>query len=189
MKPIVVACHSGVIGNRSPLASRRISRQRIVRTGNVNVARTTVTKSSQPFACSAYVHTLRGSILYRTHTSNAALRASPMSQAPPLPPRQRCGLLGFDGEDNEIADFVDDGAERVAAGPLGGFAQLLDALAGASAPVEESPDVDRLRSVARGPLGRGRALRATTERDRQPWSGRSAPSALARCHQAGAARA
>src|SRR5439155_11504727 len=157
MKPIVVACHSGVIGNRSPLAPRRISRQRIVRTGNVNVARTTVTTSSQPFACSAYVHTLRGSILYRTHTSNAALRASPMSQAPPLPPRQRCGLLGFDGEDNEIADFVDDGAEPVAAGPLGGFAQLLDALAGASAPVEESPDVNRLRSVTRGPLGRSPA--------------------------------
>src|SRR6266516_3874054 len=145
MKPIVVACHSGVIGNSSTLASHRISRQQIVRTGNVNVARTTVTKSSQPFACSAYVHTLRGSILYRTHTSNAALRASPMSQAHPLPPRQRCGLLGFDG------------AERVAAGPLGGFAQLLDALAGTSTPVQESPNVNRLRSVTRGPLGRSPA--------------------------------
>src|SRR5437867_7551880 len=156
MKPIVVACHSGVIGNRSPLASRRISRQRIVRTGNVNVARTTVTKSSQPFACSAYVHTLRGSILYRTHTSNAALRASPMSQAHPLPPRQRCGLLGFDGEDNEIADFVDDGAERVAARALCRFAQLLRAPPGARALVQQRVDVDRVASpsapVALGPL-------------------------------------
>src|SRR5437867_3724292 len=124
MKPIVVACHSGGKGSRSPPASRRISRQRIVRTGNGNVARTTVRRSSQAFACCANVHTLRRSILYRTHTSNAALRASPMSQA-------LCGLLGLDGEDNEIADFVDDGAERLAAGTLGGFAQLLGALASA----------------------------------------------------------
>src|SRR5437879_293441 len=48
--------------------------------------------------------------------------ASPMSQAP------RHRLLGFDREDNEIADFVDDRAECVAADALGRFPQLLRGL-------------------------------------------------------------
>ena len=51
--------------------------------------------------------------------------ASPISQAP----RQRLleggGLIVFDGEDNEIADFVDDGAEGVAARTFCRFTQLL----------------------------------------------------------------
>src|ERR1041385_501878 len=145
MNPIVVARHSGVNGNRAPSASRRISCQRIVRTGNVNVARTTVRRSSHPLACCADVHTFGGSIRYSTHTNKAALKTSPINQAHPL--RQLCGLLGFDGEDNEIADFVDDRAERVAAGTLSDFAQLLSTLAGASAFVEQGADVHGLATV------------------------------------------
>src|SRR5262249_52363320 len=71
--------------------------------------------------------------------------ASPSSQAP----RQRPGLLGFDGEDNEIADFVDDRAEALAARALGGLAQFLSALAGAAALGEEGPDAPRLPPVRR----------------------------------------
>src|SRR2546425_711662 len=148
MKPIVVACHSGSNGKRWPSTSRRIRRQRMARTGNVTVATTTVRSSSHPLACCAYVQTFRRSILYSTQTSNAALMASPISQAP----LQRLLLLGFDGEDNEIADFVDDRAEALAACALGRLAQLLRALAGPGALVEESPDVDGISSV--GWLGR-----------------------------------
>src|SRR2546425_2020709 len=98
MNPIVVACHSGSNGKRWPSTPRRIRRQRMARTGNVTVATATARSSSHPLACCAYVQTFRGSILYSTQTSNAALMASPISQAP----LQRFVLLGFDGEDNEI---------------------------------------------------------------------------------------
>lgn len=47
---------------------------------------------------------------------------SPMSQAPFQRLLEGIGLVGFDGEDNEIADFVDDRAEVVAARALGDFA-------------------------------------------------------------------
>ena len=40
---------------------------------------------------------------------------SPMSQAPFQRLLEEGELIGFDGEDNEIADVVDDRAERVAA--------------------------------------------------------------------------
>ena len=65
---------------------------------------------------------------------------SPMSQAPP----QRERLFGFDGEDNEVADFVDDRAQVVAARAPRRFAQLLRALARPLSPIEEGADVDRL---------------------------------------------
>ena len=70
--------------------------------------------------------------------------ASPLSQAHPR--RQR--LLGFDGEDNEIADFVDDRAERVAARALGRLAQLLHPRARAGAFVQQHADVDRFCSAS-----------------------------------------
>src|SRR5258706_8674380 len=73
--------------------------------------------------------------------------ASPTSQAP----LQRFCLLGFDGEDNEIADFVNDGAERVAARALCRFAQLLRAPPGARALVQQRVDVDRLASPSPSP--------------------------------------
>src|SRR6266446_5713464 len=66
--------------------------------------------------------------------------ASPINQAP----LQRFFLLGFDGEDNEIADFVDDRAERVAARALRRLAQLLRALPGTGALVEQGSDIDGL---------------------------------------------
>src|SRR6266545_4490789 len=143
MKPIVVACHSGIHGKRWLSTSRRISCQRMVRTGKVRVATTTVRSSSHPLACCAYVQTFLRSILYNTQTSNATLTASPISQAP----LQRFLLFGFDGEDNEIADFVDDRAEAFAARALSRLAQLLRALAGTGPLVEERADVDGLSSI------------------------------------------
>src|SRR5713226_6201300 len=138
MKPIAVACQSGSQGNRWPSTSRRISRQRIVRSGNVAVASTTVARSNSGSAWRASFHTCRRSTRCRTQTSNATLTTSPMSQAP----RQRRLLLGFDGEDNEVADFVDDRAEALAARALCGFSQFLRALAGTCSLVEKLPDFD-----------------------------------------------
>ena len=76
-----------------------------------------------------------------------------MSQAP------RHRLLGFDREDNEIADFVDDRAECVAADALGRFPQLLRALAGAGALVQQRTDIDwfSIRPAQRGSAARGPA--------------------------------
>ena len=85
---------------------------------------------------------------WSTQASNATLTTSPMSQAP----RQRRLLLGFDGEDNEVADFVDDRAEALAARPLCGFAEFLGALPGAGPLIEEAPDVYGLSTVP-GPGG------------------------------------
>src|SRR5436309_1582994 len=146
MKPIVVACHSGIQGNGRPSASRRISRQRMARTGKVTVATTIVSSSSQPLACLAYSQTLSGWLLDNTHARRATLMTSPISQAP----LQRLFLLGFDGEDNEIADFVDDRAQAFAARALGRLAQLQRALTGTGALVEQSLDVDGFVPVASG---------------------------------------
>ena len=75
---------------------------------------------------------------WRTQASNATLTMSPMSQAP----RQRRVLLGFDGEDNEVADFVDDRAESLAACALRRVAQLLRSMLRTRALIEESANVD-----------------------------------------------
>src|SRR5574341_648865 len=146
MKPIVVACQSGSQGRRWPSASRRISCQRIVRTGNVTVATTTVSSSRKPLACRACDQTSRGLMRCNTHASSATLTTSPSNQAQ----RQRCLLLGFDGEDNEVADFVDDRAQRVAAGALCRFAQLLRALPRPGALVEQGLDVHHFAVRLRG---------------------------------------
>src|SRR5207248_6558123 len=75
---------------------------------------------------------------WRTQASNATLTMSPMSQAP----RQRRVLLGFDGEDNEVADFVDDRAEGLAARALRRVAQLLRSVLRTRALIKESANVD-----------------------------------------------
>src|SRR5712691_2153272 len=141
MKPIAVACQSGSEGNLWPSTSRRIRRQRIVRSGNVAVASTTAARSNRGLAWRASSHTCRRSMRWSTQASNATLTASPRSQAPRPAPQRRL-LLGFDGEDNEVADFVDDRAEALAARALCGFSQLLRALAGTCSLVEQPPDVD-----------------------------------------------
>src|SRR6266566_5007924 len=138
MKPIAVACQSGSEGNLWPSISRRIRRQRIVRSGNVAVASATAARSNSASAWRASSQTCRRSMRWSTQASNATLTTSPKSQAP----RQRRLLLGFDGEDNEVADFVDDRAEALAARALCGFSQFLRALAGTCSLVEQPPDID-----------------------------------------------
>src|SRR5438045_959631 len=140
MKPIAVACQSGIQANRwgGPSTSRRISRHRIVRSGNVAVVSMTAARSSIGSAWRASSQTCRRLMRWRTQASNATLTMSPMSQAP----RQRRVLLGFDGEDNEIADFVDDRAESLAARALRRVAQLLRSMLRTRALIEESANVD-----------------------------------------------
>jgi hypothetical protein len=79
-----------------------------------------------------------------TQASSATLTTSPISQAH----RQRCCLLELEGEDNEVADFVNDGAQIIPAGALGRLPEFLCALAGSIAPVEKRSDIDGLTAVA-----------------------------------------
>src|SRR2546422_111030 len=176
MKPIAVACQSGSEGNRWPSISRRIRRQRIVRSGNVAVASTTAARTNRGPAWRASSHPCRRSMRWSTQASNATLTASPRSQAPrPAPPApQRRLLLGFDGEDNEVADFVDDRAEALAARALCGFSQFLRALAGPGSLVEQPPDIDWFSVGSAGHQfcqGRGRACLVTGSRCREHFAG------------------
>lgn len=144
MNPMVVACQSGLQGRGRPSASRRINRQRIVRTGKVMVAMMTVSTSRTALAWRASAQTSRRLMRCSTQASSATLTTSPISQAH----RQRCCLLGLEGEDNEVADFVNDDAKVVPAGAFGRLAEFLCALAGAIALVEERSDIDGLTAVA-----------------------------------------
>src|SRR3989441_11774073 len=64
---------------------------------------------------------------------------------------------GLGGEGNEVADFVDEGAERVAGGVLRLLAQLLHALECTVAAIQQRADVHD-RGVDRAPrVERGRA--------------------------------
>ena len=79
------------------------------------------------------------------------MTVSPISQAQrrdvPL-------LLGFDGEDNEIADFVDDRAQIVATHALRRLTQFLGALTGACAAIQQGADVDDLIAPAQPGVSR-----------------------------------
>ena len=76
----------------------------------------------------------------RTHASSATLTARPTTGAQ----RQCRVLFGLEGEDNEVADFVDDGAQIVTAYALGNLAELQCALARPSALIEECSHIDDL---------------------------------------------
>src|SRR5438105_3760794 len=154
MKPIAVACQSGSQANRRPSTSRRISRHRMVRSGNVAVASMTAARSSNGSAWRASSQTCRRLMRWRTQASNATLTMSPMSQAP----RQRRVLLGFDGEDNEIADFVDDRAESLPARALRRVAQLLRSVLRTRALIEESANVDGFVAAAVTPAAADQLL-------------------------------
>src|SRR5258708_3713397 len=137
MNPIAVACHRGSHGKARPSASRRINRQRMARSGNVMVARSTARSSSPGSAPRAYATTAGNLTSCNTHARSAAVTTSPMTQA-----HLAWRLLGFDGEDNEVADFVDDRAEIVAVDALRRLAQLLGALTRPPTAIQQGADVD-----------------------------------------------
>src|SRR5438552_10522168 len=119
MKPTAVACHNGSQGKRWPSTSRKIRRQRAVRSGNVSVAVATAAIRRKGWARRMWPSTARGSTSCSVQYSSAAVTTSPATHAHGArADRLEAGGAGLGGEGNEVADFVDEGAERVAGGVL-----------------------------------------------------------------------
>src|SRR6266496_259302 len=152
MKPTAVACHSGRRGRRVSSPARSINCHRQVRIGKVAVMRATLASNSHGSAWLACVSTSRGLTSCSVQTSSATETARPMSQA------QRVArlLAGLDGEGNEVADFFDEGAQALARCRAGFLAQLLGALLGALAAIDQGADVHDLGLRSDRPPGGGR---------------------------------
>src|SRR6266516_5053880 len=143
MKPMAVACHSGMSGRRVSSPARSINCQRQVRIGKVAVMRTTLASNNHGSAWLACVKTSRGLTSCSVQTSRATETARPMSPAQRVA-RLPAGRAGFDREGNEVADFFDEGAQALARCRAGFRAQLLGALLGALAAIEQGADVHDL---------------------------------------------
>src|SRR5438874_3418680 len=170
MKPMATACHSGSHGSGLSRSSRRITRHRIRRIGNVNVASATV--STRRRGSTARRPTRRSSDLVpRTaHAKNATVTARPRIQAQREGEGEADARLGagLEGEGNEVADFVDERAELVARRPLRRCAQLLRSLERAVAAIQQGAHVHGggrrgSRKGGAGSRGGGRALDAGDE--------------------------
>src|SRR5207247_2888884 len=151
MKPTAVACHNGSHGRRRPSASRKMTRQRIVRSGNVRVARATAPRKGQRAARRMWPSTAPGSTSRSVQYKSAIVTMNPATQAQPA----RSLGVGLEGEGNEIADFFDEAAERIARRLLCRFAQLPSALQRALTPVQEGPDIHDRRLHGCGSAGEG----------------------------------
>src|SRR5256885_4007634 len=147
-----------------------MSRQRSVRMGNVRVASATVASMSQRFARRT------PSTRSRALTPCSAQARSPSVTRSPTTHAQRDAELrsgaggagaGLKGEGNEVADFFDEGAQRVAGRLLRDGAELLGALQRAFTTVLQRADVDDPRLARRGRRGgwRGRRGRPLPARD------------------------
>src|SRR5881628_3023117 len=141
MNPIAVACHSGSNGKRLPPTSRRMSRQRSARSGNVSVASAIVASMSQRLARRRCPTSSCPSTPCSAQARSPSVTTSPTTHA-----QRHAGTLGvgggLDGEGNEVADLFDESPERVPRGELGGFTQLLRALQRALAAIQQEANVD-----------------------------------------------
>src|SRR2546422_315044 len=123
MNPIAVACHSGSRGKRLPPTSRRMSRQRSARSGNVSVASAIVASMSQRLARRRCPTSSCASTPCSAQARSPSVTTSPTTHA-----QRDAGPLGvgggLDGEGNEVADLFDERPERFPRSQLGGFTQL-----------------------------------------------------------------
>lgn len=151
MKPMVTACHSGSHGSGLSRSSRKITRQRIKRIGNVSVASATVTSRRTGSTARRPASTSLHCVPRTAHAKNAAVTARPRIQAQREGEGEADARLGagLEGEGNEVADFFDELAERVARRLLRRRAQLLGAPERAVAAVQQGAHVHGRR------LGRG----------------------------------
>src|SRR3989442_10059490 len=120
MNPIATACQSGGHGNGVPRSSlfRSITRQRIVRSGNVRVASATATNSSTGSTALRPARTSLQCVPRTAHARKAPVTARPTTQA------QREARLG-DGAGGEGGG----GARGGGGGGGGGFGGGAPALA------------------------------------------------------------
>src|SRR2546430_8056212 len=107
-----------------------MSLQRTVRIGNVRVGSATVARMSPECARRAPSARSRALTPCSAHARSPSVIPSPTIHAQ-REAAARLGAsgtgLGLEGEGNEVADFVDEGAERVAGRLPRGGAQLLGA--------------------------------------------------------------
>src|SRR2546421_650790 len=83
MKPIAVACQSGTQANRWPSTSRRISRHRIVRSGNVAVASATAARRSKGSAWRGVSHHFPGVLRVGAQADEPEPDIGPLEPASP----------------------------------------------------------------------------------------------------------
>src|SRR5712692_11544182 len=116
MNPIATACQSGRHGNGVPLSVfRSITRQRIVRSGKVRVARATAASSRTGSTALRPARTSLQCVPRTAHARKAPVTARPTTQA------QREARLsagtgggregGLEGEGNEVANLFDERAQ------------------------------------------------------------------------------
>src|SRR5438034_3211397 len=113
MKPTAVACHRGIHGRRRPSTSRRMTRQRIVRSGNVRVARVTPPRKGHSAARRMWPSTAPGSTSRSVQYRSAIVTRSPPPPPPPPPP----AAPGPPGGGNENADLFREGGGGAGGGP------------------------------------------------------------------------
>src|SRR6266566_8796212 len=131
-----------------------MSRQRTVRIGNVRVASATVARMSPRFARRTLSTRSRALTPCSAQASSPSVNPSPTTHAQ-RDAAARLGASGavgirLEGEGNEVADFVDEGAERVAGRLPRRGPQLLGARQRAVAAVQQAADVDHRRLWSRG---------------------------------------
>src|SRR2546429_4614930 len=143
MKPMATACHSGSHGSGLSRSSRRITRHRIKRIGNVNVASATVSTRRRGSTARRPASTSLHCVPRTAHAKKATVTARPRIQAQREGEGEADARLGagLEGEGNEVADFVDERAELVARRPLRRCAQLLRSLERAVAAIQQGAHV------------------------------------------------
>src|SRR2546422_4051126 len=103
MNQIAVACHSGSRGKRLPPTSRRMSRQRSARSGNVSVASAIVASMSQRLARRRCPTSSCASTPCSAQARSPSVTTSPTTHA-----QRDAGPLGvgggLDGEGNERSE-------------------------------------------------------------------------------------
>src|SRR5213592_623848 len=169
MKPMATACHSGSHGSGLSRSSRRITRHRISRIGNVNVASATVSTRRRGSTARRPASTSLHCVPRTAHAKKATVTARPRIQAQREGEGEADARLGagLEGEGNEVADFVDERAELVARHPLRRFPQLLRSLERTVAAIQQGAHVHGGRRGSRyggaGSRGCGRTLDAGDE--------------------------
>src|ERR1041384_3830764 len=128
-----------------PAGSRSSTRHRSARIGKVRVARMTVAASSATLARCTCVMTS-----VKLTSCNAEARRPTDTARPTIQAQRDRALVGLEGEDNEIADFVEQRTELVGREVPRLLAQLLGARQGTLPAEHQALDIDHVQRGHRG---------------------------------------
>src|SRR5438046_10630067 len=120
MKPLATPYHRGSHGGGLSRSSRRITRHRIKRIGNVNVASATVSTRRRGSTARRPASTSLHCVPRTAHAKNATVTARPKIQAQREGEGEADARLGagLEGEGNEVAELVAERAEIVGRRPM-----------------------------------------------------------------------